>query len=376
VRVPTKHVITLTVDGREVEGWTDYDISVSMLEPADAFTVSMPFDTTAWSLCAPDRAVRVNVDRTTVITGFIDSRKKASKDGTLSISGRCKAGRLVQESAPTVNFAGTRISSLFKLVGQPWFTTVTLSNARNRNVLRGRGVKVRSNDKVYLDSVLGSRIEPGCTKWEVIHDICEQAGYLAWSSGDGKELVVGKPNYDQQVQFRFLHPGERSSRRGNVIDLDIEDSVADRFAKLMVVGSGRGDEGNYGIAPASRWGIALDGPNEDGTGKDFKYPKELIVADRYGIKSKADATTRAKREMARRNMRARVVTVTAPMHGQILEGGAEPTLFVPDTLAYLEDEETDIRETFIVVGCTYRSSKKTGEVTTLELIPKGTELTL
>lgn len=376
MKAPKKHSISVTVDGREVTEWTDYEINVSMLEPADTFTVSMPFDRTAWELCKPDRAVRISIDRVTFVSGFIDSRKKVSKEGKLTISGRCRAGRLVDESAPVVSFAGTRISSLFKIVSSPWFDTITLSNARNRNILRGKGVKVRANDKLYLDSVLGSRIEPGCSRWEVIHDICEQAGYLAWSSGDGRELVVGKPNYDQEIQYRFLHPGERSDRRGNVNDLDIDDNVADMYSQVLVVGSGKGDDATYGIAPASRWGEALEGPGVGGIGGLFKYIKSLIVADRYGVKSKADATTRAKRELARRKMRAHVVMVTAPLHGQILDGGSEVTLFVPDALAYVEDEDTGTKGVYLVVGCSYRSSKDAGETTQLELVPKGTELTL
>ena len=57
-------------------------------------------------------------------------------------------------------------------------------------------------------------IEPGQTRWQVIETLCAQAGALAWAAGNGSELVVGQPNYDQEPQFRFFMP-EAGSKRIN-----------------------------------------------------------------------------------------------------------------------------------------------------------------
>jgi hypothetical protein len=82
-----------------------------------------------------------------------------------------------------------------------------LSNARNRRVLRGQGKRADGVEPVRLNTRVGTRLEPGQTRWTVIEELLGQAGYLAWSAGDSAELVIGQPNYDQEVQFELRRPG-------------------------------------------------------------------------------------------------------------------------------------------------------------------------
>lgn len=370
-----RHRVTLLVGGTEISGWESYDVSVSLTEPG-TFTLRMPFDREAWDLCKPDREVRVLIDGVAILTGFIDDCDAPEDGDTLDVVGRDKIGRLVQESAPGINFGGLAVRELIAKLASPWFASVTLSNARNRNVIRGRGRKARaSGDDLKVNTrQVGTQTEPGQTRWSIIEQLLEQSSYLAWSSGDGEELIVGQPNYSQVPQYTFFKPapGTKRARESTVLGMGIRRSVGDRYSRVLVVGSGHGTDANYGAAVAGRWGEAKNNPATfEGEGLDFIYPKRLVVV--RSLSSTAEAKELAEREMARRDAQGSLVTVRAPGHGQVA-AGLRPTLFAPDTLANVEDERTGTKGTYVVVSCTYRSSRDGGEETQMQLAKKGSEL--
>ena len=250
------------------------------------------------------------------------------------------------------------------------------SNARNRNVIRGRGRKAKAAGeplKLTTGKKIGTRIEPGQTRWQVIETLCAQAGALVWSAGDGTELVVGQPNYDQEPQFRFFMPAANSTRidESTVLGMGVRERTADRYSRVIVVGSGTGTDVNYGSRVASRYGEAKDNPNtKEGDGDAFSAPKRLIV--QRSVASIAEAQELARREMARRDAHAQGLTVRCAGHGQIV-AGAFTTIFAPDTIASVEDERTDTKGNYLITACTYRSGR-TGEETLITLVPSGADL--
>jgi prophage tail gpP-like protein len=367
-----EHVVSIVVDGREARNPTEYQIDVGMLDPADTFTMTWPADEELWETVRTDRPVKVWIDGVPRLTGYLDEPEYMASAGTITVRGRCKVGRLVQESAEAVNYHGLTLTKVVAKLASPWFGEPVLSNARNRTLMRGRGKKAASADRVYLDKVVGKRIEPGQMKWSVIEDLCREAGYICRASADGKELVIGQPDYAQEIQHRFVAAAPGSARRSNVIDLSVRPSTADRYSRIIVLGSGAATTANYGLPAAARAGEAKDNAlTTNGEGGDFSARKVLVIADQE-VKDRRTAELRAQREMARRNMRREVVVVTAPRHGQLVQG-RYPTLYTPDTLAHVEAEVIGLRGVYLIVACSYRGSRA-GETTTLELLPKGTEL--
>lgn len=366
------HRVTVVIAGDEIVGWTSYDINVSMVDPADRFMLELPFDREAWDLCRPDHPVQILIDGVTVVNGWIDDREIPEGNEVLQINGRDKVGRMVQESAPGIDFTGTDLLTLVGRLAAPYFEVVSLSNARNRRVLRGRGRKARAGrEPVFITTAKkggGRRIEPGQTRWQVIADLCHQAEILCWSSGDGRELILGKPNYDQAPQFRFFHPREGSTRTAlaNVLGLGVKESTGDRFSEIIVVGSGGGTQANYGTSVAQRAGRVVDD-------RDFTIPKRLVIEK--SVSSSAEAKAYAEREMNLRNSKGRTLTLRAPRHGQVLSGN-DYTIFAPDLVASIEDERIGLVEGWLIVGCTYRSTRQGAEETMLELVPRGQELAL
>lgn len=371
------HRVEVSIAGKEIGDFLSYDIISTMVEPADGFQMQRAFDIRAWRLCEPDAEIIVAVDGTVILNGFIDDLSRNAKAGTMEIAGRDRSGRLVQESIPTVNgWDGLSLVEAVKRLAAPWYTKVSLSDARNRSVRRGKGHKASAADEPAYFGVSGKldedhagKFDPGETRWNMIEQLVSSVGLLCWSSADGKELIVGKPNYKQQIQYLFRVSRSKGS---TVNDMRYAESVRDSYALIEVHGSGTGDEDDFGENVTSYLGTSKDGPNIDGTGGWFKRPKRLVVTQ-TALSSNAEAKRAAARERIRRDFRLRHLTVEAPLHGQVITGSTR-TLFAPNTLARCIDDDLEMDETWLPYACRYRcGGRNAGETTELMLVPRGVE---
>jgi prophage tail gpP-like protein len=384
------HRITITVrgdihnQGGIYDAWTGYHVESSMITPADAFELRRAFDADAWNLLRRDAQVRLQVDDTTILDGYIDKRVRSAKAGTMVISGRDRVGRLVDESAPEINYSSMTVLSAIQKLAAPWFTKVTLSDARNRALRRGKGRRVASSTEqpvaINIRVPRQGTVHPGMSRWQVIHEIASRAGLIAYSSADGTELFVGKPNHNQAAQYLFVHAklGAQSGFVGNIKDLTITEDDGERYSLIMCAGTGGQGDTNYGKNVADHRGVVFDNPDNrlDGTGDDFLWPKRLFMPEK-SFASHGDAQRVAANEQTRRDYKRHLVSIEAPFHGQFL-GPGPPVLFAPNTVARVIDEEQDpiMDDTYLVVSCAYSGSREQGETTTLHLVPTDTEIIL
>ena len=373
---PHRHKVTVSCNGQQIGPFKSYSIKSDMIEPADSFSMSTRFSQKAWDTLRLDSRIQIQIDGVTVLTGFIDRRRKATRDASIEISGRDIAGRLVQESAPSINYSGLSMVEALRRLASPWVSTITLSDARNRSVRRGKGRRVPAgNEAIVLNLPVPKRgrVHPGMTRWQIIEDIVSQAGYFAFVSADGRELIIGAPNQEQAPQYLFVH----GRRQSTVIEMDLVEDIGDSFSLIAVVGAGAGDGANYGKNASSRmhrWRDDTETP--DGIGTNFLHPKRLMMPER-DFDSNGDALRIAYRESARRNFHMRTSTVTAAFHGQYLSAGT-PTIFAPHTIARLIDDdfEPPFDEKYLLTSCTYAADENGGETTQIELVPQGTEIIL
>lgn len=371
-----QHTIDISVEGKRIDGWVDYEIGSSMTEAVDHFSMSRPFTSDTYRALQVDSQITVRIDNTPVITGYIDTVEKDSKRDTskITITGRDKVGRLVQESAPTIAYDGLDFVSVAKLLADPWFTTVSLSGARDRIVRLGKkGRKAAAGNEALVVKVKKKtwQHEPGQSRYKIINDLASEASYMVWSSADGKELIIGKPNQSQGVQFLIANPSSESSIAPTALAMKMVDSVADRYSLIMALGSGRGDAANYGKSTVTRRDVVRNGPGIDGTGLDFIRPKRLILAERT-LLDLDEAHQFAQRDMNRRDFHKRILTATMPAHGQIT-GGTAASLYTPNTIARVIDDEVDppMDDLFVIYACTYHGSRE-GETTDISAVPRGT----
>ncbi len=376
-----RHRVTVICDHQQIAQWIEYEIESNMITPADAFTMRKPFDPQSWAILRRDARVRVLIDGTPILDGFIDKRVKRSKDGTLEISGRDRTGRLVQESAPRINYEGLELTEAIKRLAAPWFDKVVLSDAANRKLRmgkKGRRTTIGTEPIVVKRTAGGNgRVQPGTMRWAIIEELVSQVGLMCWSSVDGKSLFVGRPNGSQAPSFHILR-ARGPGRSSNCLDLIQDEDNGDRYSLIAVIGTGGGTEDDFGGPVSSRSAYETDNPDERvyGIGRDFQYPKRLMLPEKH-FDSIARAEEAATREMLRRNFRRTQYTATMPYHGQwISPTGA--TLFAPNTVAMITDEEHDPvhEEDGLIYSCTYRRNRGDGETTLLELVPSDTEIVL
>lgn len=371
------HVIRIAVGDENRWQWTQaiesYEIVADMMEVSDGTRMRFRFERELWDMCKPDRGVNVFIDDVQVFSGLIDERLRTKKKGTneIEISARDKAGRMLDESARLIKLRGLGIVDLATKLVSP-LLSVTTSNATNRRIVVGPRLKQHSKEPA-IDTGKGAKkkVEPGETVWQVLSHFLEEGNLIAWCTADGKQLVLGKPNYQQQPQWRFMVPsaGSPNVAEGNVEEIERKESIADRYSIVVAVGAHPGSTG--------RVGIAKNGPNADGTGLDFRVRKRLIVKD-DGIGSAGDAKKRAEREMQERDGRGKSLVLRVPGHGATFGPEQRPALFAFDTIATVVDEDIDAVEDWYITRVVWSGKKGdgpgAGQRTELGCVPVGTDL--
>lgn len=375
------HKIRIVTNGAEIGGWDGYHVESSMLTPSDSFELRRPYDLRVWNLLRNDSDVRIDIDGTTILRGFTEKRHADTRQGDLVISGRDRAGRLVDEAAPSVHFSGMTILQAFERLAGPWFGRTTLSDARNRRLRVGHGRRVAggAEPSVTINIRVPKRgnVHPGEKRSQVMHEIASRAGLIWWSSADGEEIFVGKANDQQAPSYTFINAKKGSSLVTNVLDLQVTEDDGDRYSVIMVGGVGGATPDDYGDNVTDRRGVVYDNPSNkiDGTGRDFIHPKRMFMPEQQ-FDSFADAQRVARNEQIRRDYKRHIVTVEAALHGQQTSPGAPITLFAFNTVAHVIDEVKEIDDTYLIVDCAYSSNRNQGETTTMHMVPVGTEILL
>lgn len=372
-----KHEVSIIVGDKQIFGWEEYEFGSSLLAPTSTFNLQREWSAEVWNLLPRDSPVRIAIDSTVVVDGFIEDRGKRARAHTIVIEGADRASRLVQESAPRIDYNGLETSEAIRRLADPWVPTIALSDARNRRLILGKGYKItKGNEPAFIHKVVQrGQAHPGQSRWSMIEEIVSANGMMAWVSADGKELFIGKPNQTQPAQYQIILAAVGGSRT-TVIDLNYDESNGDRFSLIAVVGNGGGTETDFGETVSSRRAFVVD--NEfnltDGTGRDFQFPKRLMMPETH-FDSNDDASLVAGREQLRRDFRRTHVTATMPYHGQWIDS-VTPTIFGPNTIARVRDEEMDpmLDANFFVYACRYKGSRDIGETTELQLVPQGTEI--
>lgn len=413
--------VDVEIGGVVIEGWNSYSISCDMLSIADDFNVTIggsPAEIREWyTVARPDEPVKIYMDDIVLLSGFIDDRmaRGDAQSGTvLTATGRDKGGRLVDESMDLVTFGGMTLLGLASLCADPWFPLVTLSNAPNRDLLRSkakRRAKTRTEPVAANGSMFGftaeeialmrteigdvipaaqgggvgrvatppkplkaaKKVEPGESRWDVLHKFLIEAEQLAWSTANGEFLFIGLPNYDQESQYRFRVPAtpEPMGNENLVLDWTVTDSVGERYSRITAMGASKGDARNYGKRVTRNRYTVDDGPGEYGTGEDFVHRKILYISD-DDIRNAKLAETRALKEKNERDSTGHQIEMTLQGHVDF-ETNA---LFMHDNVADVSIEPIDLHGRYMLVSAEFMADGTGGKTTSIRMVPEGTKLSL
>lgn len=377
------HAVAVVCEGRTIDAQLDYEIETSMINPCSTFRLTFAWDRAIWRALPRDANLKILIDQTVMLDGYVDKRtKNTGREGTtMTIAGRDRAGRVFQESTPKISYDGLALSEVVRRLVQPWYASVTFDASRDRSVRRGKGFKVPTGNEplVVRKIVTRGAVHPGQTRRQIIEELCSQDGLVAYGSADGREYFVGLPNYSQVPQYLITHCAEGSDRptsHTGAIEMTYDEDNGDRYSVVAVVGAGGGTDNDLGESVSSRRAAVYDYPlnRTDGTGRDFRYPKRLIMPER-SFNSIEEALKVAAREAARRDFHRTTLSVTMPYHGQRYATGPS-TLFAIHTMANVTDEELEFDEDMMIYAVTYRGSRKDGQTSRLSLVPKDTVITL
>lgn len=371
--------ISVVVNGQLVENWKSGSIESSLITPADQFILRVPSSLTAWNTLRRDSRVSIRVDGVTMLDGFIDKRRRDGANRVIEIGGRDRVGRVVDTSAPAIDYSGLTILEAARRLLSPWFepSSVIISNAKNRRIRRGKGNRVAAgNEPVVTFNVRVPRrgkVHPGETRWQLLKEILSRAGLIGYSSADGKEFIIGQPNQTQEPQYTFIFGKPDSTLVTNVRDVEITEDDGERFSMYMCGGVGGQSDVNFGKNVIQN-GVAFDNPFNriDGTGRDFIHPKPMYLPER-AFESFHDAANVAALEKARRDYKRHLVSLQLDDMGQEQTPG-EITFFAPDTMCRFIDEEIEIDDKYLVVSCSFNFSRDGGDWTTVHIVPQGTEI--
>ncbi|MEM9488100.1 MAG: phage baseplate assembly protein [Myxococcota bacterium] len=343
--------IRVTIDGQTLSRVTRAMVRCDLLELADSWEVAIdPVTERVRFLVREDAEVSISVEGTTVIRGFVeDIETSASRaDRAMVIRGRDRAGRLVDEAMPLGKLRGLDLVQLGQRVAGPWFSRVILSNARNRQLVRGLGRKVAAGAEPIFSRVADAqlRVEPGQTRADVLRHFIDPARLLAWSSADGRSLILGRPNRRQMPQYLL--------DRRRVLSSNRRQSAAERGARYTAYSTRR----------------------KTATQTD---PRGTFQRDKHiAITASAAANRRQLRhqlaaEVARRTAEADALEITAIGFTQRYSPTDRPTLFAPDTVARIVLPVVGIDFDYLITAVTYRLAGRTAE-TDLSLTPVDMEI--
>ena len=347
-----QHSLTVATEGREIDGWKSVTIESDILTPADAFTLTRGYDPRVFRLLRRDTDIEILIDGKPMMRGFVERRRGDWRGFT--ISGKDRIGRLVAESAPLhLDYAGRDLVAVASELAAPWFEKVKLSNAENRAVMRGR--RQRAASEPLLNPRTDARQPlPGTKKWEALKELLDRAGYHAWSSADGRDLILARPDFAQEPSHHFYVGVDGSNCRSITYD----ENNADHYAAIVAMDSGR-------------VGSSYDGLGPDGAGEDFQFPKRLLLP--VEADDVAECQRIAERERAARAARAFVVEIQAWAWGQVVPPASGPTLFTHDMVVSACSINTPVDGSYYVVSRSF-SLARNEESTRLRCVNLGVQL--
>jgi prophage tail gpP-like protein len=349
-----RHTIKVSVAGVEIADWESYEIDVSLRQPASTCALSGPLTAQRLAAVPLGTDVQIHVDRRPVFSGHITGRQR--RGHRLEIQCHDRVWRLVRDSAPFVRLRQETIESFARTMVGDVFAQIVFSNARNRD-LYGRGARRvgaeppvlnRPNDPV--------KVSPGSTRWQSLAEILRRAEILAWSSGDGKQLVLAKPNFAQEPRYEFR---VSDTAPGTCVDIAVAESIEQSYRTVTVSGQSRAmarAETNY-----------ADSTFRAATATDPAYPLPLGLHVLEEVRTLQESADLAATYLADAKSDAHVVTVSAFRHAQ------GDRFYAIDTVARVVDARNGYSELVYVTGVTYRGSRDS-EQAQLECVPLNTRI--
>ncbi|NHZ45514.1 phage baseplate assembly protein [Nitratidesulfovibrio liaohensis] len=334
----SSNVVTLHTGGQIHEGWTDVSITLGLDRLSGDFDVRLTDEWVSGGSrvrlgVAEGAPCVVRIDGETVVTGYVDD-VTTDYDATrreTSITGRDKAGDLVDCSAPVKDWQGRSLSAIAADLCAPF------------------GISVQARAGAASTAFPRFSTNPGDTVAATLERLLRQRGLMAWSDGLGG-LVIGTVSEGSPVAT--IMPGDTVLTGRGVR------SMADRFSDYSAVahadGGANPDDDDDAETITSPSGSSTD------PGVTRHRPLVLVAETQSGGPSLA---SRAAHEAKTRAARGRQAVYTLP-GWRNAQGG----LWRPGQTVELRDELVELSGLWVVTQAQFRQSSREGTVTELTVM--------
>jgi prophage tail gpP-like protein len=370
---PDEDEVQVAIGGISYQNWLDVDLDSDIFTPADGFSLTATLPTKDrpgavvkrrdfWAALREGAKCEVYIGRDRQLAGVIDKVTPSGErsQSRLKISGRDRAAYLVDNDAPALKVSNMTVKTLIEKLIDPAYgiKSVVLSNEENRKLVIGKSD--RKALKAAAPSLFSpvprksTKIDTGRTIASIIDEHTQRLGLAWWMTASG-ELFLGKPNYNQDVAYRFVaaEPGSRDTAQNNVESWAIDFDQSDRYSEVRVNGMGIPDK-------AGLFSVSSGAPKWTATARDQDLidrgiTRKTIIAD-HDILSQSEAQHRADMEQGKRRLKAVVIRLTVPGFRQVDSTGVN-RLYAIDTLASVRIDEYGIDGTYYVTQRRFREDR-------------------
>ncbi|EPM0022706.1 phage baseplate assembly protein [Citrobacter farmeri] len=337
-------VVELRTAGKIFAGWTTININRSIESLSGYFDlgVNVQPDTDLSSL-SPGQPFTLTINGQTVITGYLDGRRRnmTADSMSITITGRDKTADLIDCAAV--------------YQGRQWKNRTLAQIAGDLCAPYGVKVRWELTDKASSAPFTTFTLDYSETVYEALGRASRARGVLMTSNAAG-ELVFTRAD-DTQTDKLVLG--------GNLLELEFDEDDRDRFSEYLVAGHGRAS-GKTGDDQDAKSIASQKGQVKDSEIR--RYRPTIILAD-----SKTDdksAEGRAVREMRRRLAKSR--TFEAKVDGWLRSDGS---LWMPNLLVDIDASKFSMNTGPLLVSKVVLAlDDRTGVMTTLTLTPRDSWL--
>jgi prophage tail gpP-like protein len=387
--------VRIILDEQECLMVEEYEVSMAFMQVPHAFSITVGHGSTALDIMQQypkNTRFRCMIGPVTVFSGRTDGFRRASQSATqIMLSGRDAMARLVRDHITedhsfthstfeevvryAIEGAGIKGYSLtfdtnaqrLAVTGKAITKSTTVTREANPNDLRGLSIEpVKGQDLRFtpldiqlpqitetITKITGYRSDSpiefkvGQTWFEAVHGELEKGGLFLRAGVDPEGIdeftfVLGAPSAEQSPLYALVNA--RGAFDGNnVVNVQqpqFSDIAIQRCAHYIIYGAKGGGKGGRS---------KVEGRFDDQEMIDAGYV-ETYAAKSDKVKSIEHATFLARKMAASHRMRERSLVYPYPT-GHTVALGRDPTqrtVFAPDTVVYVRDDEHGIDSNFWV----------------------------
>lgn len=240
----------------EVDRFESYSFNSHFLVPTDGFSFTLGDEQVNRSIFESvfvGQRVTLSINGLKQADGYIDVAKvTSSRDGgtKLHVEGRDRLSPLVDANADPRRFRfapeSTLEDVLVSVLSDYGWTTdhILIDNAANKNAITGslEGVKTTKKGKP-LKSFVAHQLKPYPQEgvFAFLARLSQRFGLWIWVSSDGDDIIVSRPDFEQEAGWPIIHKIADTSRN-NVLRSEVSINGGNQPSVIIATGFGGGGE--------------------------------------------------------------------------------------------------------------------------------------